>query len=150
MLINHDVGSRGFCVVPGIHKLNFRMPPGMIDGYKYGEYIVQPITKAGDVVLFSKGTVHGAMAWNDENAQRRCALYRFALAMMAYGRSYFGSDKGGGTMMTWPPKFYDRLNEAQRATLEPPCASRLDWPNKRVDGSVESTWLRDVFGMKYF
>jgi hypothetical protein len=161
MLVDHDVGSGGFCVVPGSHKSNFKMPDGMIDGRRYGEYIVQPKTKAGDVVLFSEGTVHGAMAWNDTDVQRRCALYRFAPATMAYGRSYFGGGGGGdGTSSTtsWPSKFYDGLDDAQRAVLEPPYANRLDRPNILEDGTVEITRRgdrkrrhdREVFKTKYF
>ena len=145
MLVDHDAGSGGFCVVPGSHKSNFRMPSGMVDGLAHGEYIVQPKTKAGDVVLFSEGTVHGALAWNGD-VRRRCALYRFAPATMAYGRSYFGGgggeDGGSGVPTTttmWPSGFYDGLNEAQRAVLEPPYANRIDRPNIRDDGGVEIT-----------
>ena len=36
------------------------MPKGMVDGEKYEEFVIQPATKAGDVILFSEGTVHGA------------------------------------------------------------------------------------------
>ena len=166
MLVDHGIGDGGFCVVPGSHKSNFRMPPGMIDGRTHGEYIVQPRTKAGDVVLFSEGTVHGALAWTNAYVQRRCALYRFAPATMAYGRSYLGGGGGGdddddydGTTTTrWPSKFYIGLNEAQRAVLEPPYANRLDRPNIRDDGTVEITRRSErkrqhdmkVFKTKYF
>ena len=60
MLRDHNAGDGGFCIVPGSHKSNFKMPKGMVDGEKYEEYVIQPATKAGDVVLFSEGTVHGA------------------------------------------------------------------------------------------
>jgi len=151
MLVDHDPGAGGFCVVPGSHKSNFKMPSGMIDGLSHSECIVQPATKAGDVVLFSEGTVHGAMGWTSD-VQRRCALYRFAPATMSYGRSYFGE------VCAWPSKFYDGLNDAQRSVLEPPYANRLDRPNIRTDGTVEVTTRNDrkkqhdrnVFGTKYF
>ncbi len=42
------------------------MPQGMVDGLTHAEYILQPATKAGDVVLFSEGTVHGAMGWTSD------------------------------------------------------------------------------------
>ena len=71
MLTDHNAGDGGFCVVNGSHKSNFKMPKGMVDGEKYQEFIVQPVTKAGDVVLFSEGTVHGAMAWTPTDRQRR-------------------------------------------------------------------------------
>jgi hypothetical protein len=157
MLVDHNPGDGGFCVVPGSHKSNFKMPSGMVDGLSHSEYIIQPATKAGDVVLFSEGTVHGAMGWTSET-QRRCALYRFAPATLAYGRSYFQGDAGGDNTTKWPPKFYDDLNEAQRAVLEPPYANRLDRPNIRDDGTIEITQRsgrkkqhdKDVFKTKYF
>lgn len=152
MLCDHNAGDGGFCVVPGSHKSNFKMPRGMVDGDTYQEFIRQPITKAGDVVLFSEGTVHGAMAWNSDR-QRRVCLYRFSPATNVYGRSYFGHEGGG-----WPEKMYEDLTEAQRSVLEPPYANRLDRPNILPDGSLEITTRnerkrqhdREVFGTKYF
>lgn len=154
MLVDHNPGDGGFVCVPGSHKSNFKMPPGMVDGLKHSEYIVQPPTKAGDVVLFSEGTVHGAMGWQSDQ-QRRCALYRFAPATQGYGRSYF---QAGGGDTTWPKRFYEGLSDAERAVLEPPYANRLDRPNIREDGTVEMTQRGDrkkvhdseVFKTKYF
>lgn len=131
ILTDHNYGDGGFCIVPGSHKSNFKMPNGMVDGEKYAEYIVQPATKAGDVILFSEGTVHGAMPWTPQDRQRRVCLYRFAPATNVYGRSYFGHEGGG-----WPVEMYDGLTEAQRAVLEPPYADRLDRPIIQEDGSV--------------
>jgi len=153
MLADHNPGDGGFCVVPGSHKSNFKMPKGMIDGEKYSEFIQQPATKAGDVVLFSEGTVHGALPWTCQDRQRRACLYRFAPATMSYGRSYFGHEGGG-----WPVAMYEGLTEAEKAVLEAPYANRLDRPNIQEDGSVELTQRsarkrqhdQDVFGTKYF
>lgn len=152
MLTDHNPGDGGFCVVPGSHKSNFKCPSGMVNGETHGEFIRQPATKAGDIVLFSEGTVHGAMAWTPQNRQRRACLYRFAPATSAYGRSYMGHEKG------WPTSIYDDLTDAQRAVLEPPYANRLDRPNIRDDGSTEITTRNErkklhdqqVFGTKYF
>jgi hypothetical protein len=151
MLTDHNAGDGGFCVVPGSHKSNFKMPKGMVDGEAYQEFIRQPVTKAGDVVLFSEGTVHGAMPWTADR-QRRVCLFRFSPATNVYGRSYFGH--GGG----WPTKIYEGLTEAQRAVLEPPYANRLDRPNINEDGSVTVTTRnlrkkqhdQKLFGTKYF
>jgi ectoine hydroxylase-related dioxygenase (phytanoyl-CoA dioxygenase family) len=162
ILVDHDAGDGGFCIVPGSHKSNFKMPQGMVDGELYEEFIIQPPTKAGDVILFSEGTVHGAKSWTSDR-QRRTALFRFAPATNAYGRSYFGHDDGeGGTGGGggWPRGMYETLTPAQRAVLEPPYANRLDRPN--IDNAVEGTVVmttrsarkrqhdQDVFGTKYF
>ena len=153
MLTDHNAGDGGFCVVNGSHKSNFAMPGGMVDGEKYQQFITQPVTKAGDVVLFSEGTVHGAMAWTPTDRQRRTCLYRFSPATNVYGRSYFGHEGGG-----WPTAIYEDLDEAQLSVLEPPYANRLDRPNIKDDRSVEITTRNErkkahdaaVFGTKYF
>lgn len=157
MLVDHNPGDGGFCVVPGSHKSSFPMPAGMVDGRAHAEYLAQPATRAGDVVLFSEGTVHGARAWTSA-AQRRCALYRFAPATMSYGRSYFRGDGADAAATRWPAQFYEGLDDAQRAVLEPPYANRLDRPNIREDGSVEITQRserkkqhdKEVFKTKFF
>eukprot|EP00979_Chaetoceros_neogracilis_P000463 scaffold107_cov269-Chaetoceros_neogracile.AAC.55 len=152
MLTDHDPGFGGFCVVPGSHKSNFKMPDGMVDGEKYSEFIQQPATKAGDVVLFSEGTVHGAMAWTPET-QRRVCLYRFSPGTNVYGRSYF-TENG-----KWPAKMYEDMNDAQRAVLEPPYANRLDRPEIQEDAESVKISTRnerkkkhdqEMFGTKYF
>lgn len=154
MLTDHDPGFGGFCVVPGSHKSNFKMPPGMVDGEAHSEFIQQPATKAGDVVLFSEGTVHGAMAWTAET-QRRVCLYRFSPATNVYGRSYFTNDG------KWPEKMYEDLDEAQKSVLEPPYANRLDRPEIIGNGMEAEVTIssrnptkkqhdQNLFGTKYF
>jgi ectoine hydroxylase-related dioxygenase (phytanoyl-CoA dioxygenase family) len=161
MLTDHNPGDGGFCVVPGSHKSNFKMPKGMVNGMDYKEYIQQPTTKAGDVVLFSEGTVHGALPWTPHNRQRRACLYRFAPATHAYGRSYFGHEAIGtndSVTMGWPKAMYEGLSDAQRAVLEPPYANRVNRPNIKSDGTIVITTRnerkkqhdRDVFGTSYF
>lgn len=152
VLTDHDPGFGGFCVVPGSHKSNFKMPEGMVDGEAHSEYIQQPATKAGDVVLFSEGTVHGALPWT-QDTQRRVCLYRFSPATNVYGRSYF-TENG-----KWPEKMYEGLTDAQRAVLEPPYANRLDRPEIGDDTETVSVSTRnerkkqhdrEMFGTKYF
>jgi ectoine hydroxylase-related dioxygenase (phytanoyl-CoA dioxygenase family) len=165
VLTDHNKGDGGFCIVPGSHKSHFKMPPGLVDGTTpYADTILQqPVTKAGDVILFSEGTVHGALPWTPADRQRRVCLYRFAPATNVYGRSYFGHEGSTATpdgrlSMGWPPKMYRGLTDAQRAVLEPPYANRLDRPNIQPDGSVVITTRnerkkqhdRDVFGTPYF
>ena len=77
----------------------------------------QPATKAGDVVLWSEATIHGATPWRGAH-QRRLALYRFAPANMGYGRGY----------LEYPQAQLQQMSPMQRAVLEPPYADRLDRP----------------------
>jgi ectoine hydroxylase-related dioxygenase (phytanoyl-CoA dioxygenase family) len=46
-------------------------------GADFAEHVHSPSTKAGDVVIWSEATVHGATPWRAAR-QRRIALYRFA------------------------------------------------------------------------
>lgn len=154
VLADHNAGSGGFCVVRGSHKSNLKAPTEMINGHEeYKDVIHQPITKAGDVVMFSEGTVHGALPWT-EDYQRRICLFRFAPPGCAYGRSYFEAGE-----CSWPKGLYDgELTDTQRAVLEPPYANRLDRPQAQADGSikvssrnaVKKAFDKEVFGSKYF
>jgi ectoine hydroxylase-related dioxygenase (phytanoyl-CoA dioxygenase family) len=75
-LVDVKQGDGGFVVVPGSHKANFPTPSSMIHGEDMREHVQQPTLSAGDVLLFSEGTVHGARPWLAEH-QRRMALYRY-------------------------------------------------------------------------
>lgn len=152
-LSDHGPGDGGFCVVRGSHKSNFPLPRAYADGGgDLGcDHVHQPVTRAGDVVLFSEATVHGAMPWTAEH-QRRVALYRFSPATVSYSRAYTPS---------WPAGVLDGCTPAQRAVLEPPYAGRLDRPVLSRGGDEEPDYgaprpgvkkefdLR-VFGTRYF
>jgi len=109
----------GFCIVRGSHKLNLPMPADFTNGVSdaFREHVCQPATKAGDVVLWSEATVHGATAWRGAH-QRRLALFRFGPPNMGYGRGY----------LEYPAEQLAQMTPMQRAVLEPPYANRLDRP----------------------
>ena len=148
ILSDHHEGDGGFVIVRGSHKANFPVPLDMIHDRKYSEFLYQPITKAGDVILFSEGTVHGARAWTSES-RRRIALYRLAPPTACYSKSYYPS---------WPSSMLDGMTEAQRAVLEPPYALRLERPFLEEGNSVsyhpraeyKKTFDQKVFGKASF
>ncbi|CAD7930457.1 unnamed protein product [Amoebophrya sp. A25] len=172
-------GAGGFCVVPGSHKMNFSMPEGFDDGRNeasFRECVRQPALKAGDVLLFSGATVHGALPWRAAH-ERRQALYRFSPAIFAYGRMYLGEAAEGdtaakaeeGALGFRPEKTpqrpfgldFESLTQAERAVLQPPYAVRTERPCVQIEGdevkvTVEQRTLekkqhdRDVFGTKWF
>eukprot|EP00287_Rhodomonas_sp_CCMP768_P008358 CAMPEP_0196724322 /NCGR_PEP_ID=MMETSP1091-20130531/6221_1 /TAXON_ID=302021 /ORGANISM="Rhodomonas sp., Strain CCMP768" /LENGTH=314 /DNA_ID=CAMNT_0042066431 /DNA_START=204 /DNA_END=1148 /DNA_ORIENTATION=+ len=157
-LVDHPAGSGGFVCVRGSHKANFATPSELINGEDELEgCLYQPETKAGDVVLFSEGTVHGAKAWNMDY-QRRLVIYRFAPPTVAYARSYYPA---------YPSEMTDGMTPEQLAVLEPPYNVRLDRPLvKGGEGEGEAAGKLDievrsrpetkkkfdseVFGTKYF
>jgi ectoine hydroxylase-related dioxygenase (phytanoyl-CoA dioxygenase family) len=168
-------GDGGFCIVRGSHKLNLPVPDnvahGMVDAFQEHLYQpvtpkvsagfqncfdicdnrYQPVTQAGDVVIWSEATVHGATPWKADH-QRRIALYRFSPANMGYGRGYLEID----------PARLEGMTDAQRAVLQPPYATRLERPVVAVVGSGDvQVQIRqrseekkqldmELFGTKYF
>jgi len=149
-LVDHNPGDGGFCIVRGSHKSNFRAPRDMIHGDAHRELLVETCLKAGDVVLFSEATVHGALPWQADR-QRRLALYRFAPPTMAYGRSY------ATTPPAWPSLITDEMTEAELAVLTPPYNTRLDRPLLQVEDSGEvsvssqsRTPAKKIFDKKVF
>ena len=116
-LVDHNPGDGGFCIVRGSHKLNLPVPDDFTHGVseQFKEHVYQPATKAGDVIIWSEATVHGATPWRGEH-QRRLALYRFAPPNMGYGRGYLELPEGAT----------DGMTPMQKAVLLPPYATRLE------------------------
>jgi len=155
-LCDHGPGDGGFCIVRGSHKLNFPVPADAANGLAPGfdEHLYQPQTRAGDVLIWSEATVHGATPWRGTH-QRRIALYRFSPANMGYGRGYLEID----------PEAYADMNPLQRAVVEPPYATRLERSlvtaeaaTKHPDGpapvkvrsDAKKEFDRKLFGTNYF
>lgn len=146
LLADQGPGDGGFCAVRGSHKANFAAPQSMVHGRAFEDNVTQIVGKAGDVIIFSEGTAHGALPWRAEH-QRRICLYRFAPPSVAYGRSY----------LAWPTGTLDGMDDSMRAVLEPPYAVRLDRPIPAVGGvevvsrSAEKKMFdKEVFDTSYF
>jgi len=112
-LTDHNEGSGGFCVVPGSHKINFKPSLEMMDGSDedfFSDCVVQPVTKAGDVILFSEATIHGCLPWK-ANYQRRVALYRYSPSNIAFARGYSTG---------WPDSYLNGMTKQQLSVMQPP------------------------------
>lgn len=117
-LSDTHAGEGGFTIVPGSHKANFACPRSVQSGRDYTELLQTPELKAGDAVIFSEATTHGARPWMGDR-ERRIALYRFAPATFAYGRGYLAG---------WSDEAIASMTSAEKAVLEPPYSTRLDRP----------------------
>ena len=62
-LTDTAAGDGGFVIVPGSHKANFPLPPSIQALKKHEHVLAQPALEAGDVLLFSEATTHGAVPW---------------------------------------------------------------------------------------
>jgi len=148
-LSDHPAGGGGFVVIPGSHKANFPTPTELVNGSdELADGVLhQPVTKAGDVVLFSEGTVHGARSWTAAH-ERRIAIFRFAPATCSYGRAY----------LQWPEGLTEGMTPSQQAVVQPPFATRLDRSCIEPSGEVtidqraanKRKWDEVVFENKYF
>ena len=148
-LMDSEPGEGGFCLVPGSHKGKFPLPLDFRHGDSdaFQTYIHRPVTKAGDIILFSEATVHGAVPWRpkDDTKERRLALYRFAPATVSYGRAYL-EDWGGGVI--------ENCTADEAAVLVPPYARRMD---RKIPGeelvprsAVKRAHDKEIFGTEYF
>ena len=152
-LTDTHAGEGGFCIIPGSHKAAFPCPVTVKEHKEAQQYVVQPVTRAGDVVLFTEACTHGTLAWQGERT-RRLALYRFAPANAAYGRAYLRGDE------TWPAEYTEGMTEAQRAVMAAPFHTRLDREAPAVDGvhvtvpepraGFKKGFDKSVFGTQYF
>jgi hypothetical protein len=67
--VEPDLG--GFAAVPGSHKTQYSMPPGVRTCDDTMGLVVQPAMKAGDVLFFMDGgCTHGALAWKNPIPRR--------------------------------------------------------------------------------
>ena len=74
--VNEEDG--GFACVPGSHKAQYRMPPGVQSYDDAMGLVVHPVMKAGDVLFFMDGAqTHGTLAWKSEIA-RRAILIKYS------------------------------------------------------------------------
>ena len=116
-LTDVNPGDGGLIVVPGSHKGNFPCPKAMKRYENYQDHVRQVVCKAGDAVIFTEATTHGAIPWKADH-QRRSVLTRYTAGNLAYVPAY--------PMPEW-------ANERHRTVMEPPYHSRLDRPVMKED-----------------
>jgi hypothetical protein len=72
-----EPGLGGFAAVPGSHKTQYSMPPGVRTCDDTMGLVAQPAMKAGDVLFFMDGgCTHGALAWKNP-VPRRGVLVKY-------------------------------------------------------------------------
>ena len=84
MLSDAREGDGGFWYIPGSHKANFPMPPGM-EEYKWvPDCAVQPAVRAGSAIIFTEALVHGTRQWQAQH-DRYVLFYKYLPGHMAFG-----------------------------------------------------------------
>ena len=102
-------GDGGFICVPGSHKSNFVMdiPEEVRLQERDADYVVQPVTEAGDLIIFTEALVHGTRAWTADH-ERRALLYKYSPGHSSWSRTYYR------------PEDYPDATEQQLRIMEAP------------------------------
>lgn len=103
----------GFACVPGSHKTQFSMPPGIRTCDDTMGLVVQPTMKAGDVLFFMDGgCTHGALAWKNP-IPRRGVLVKYQSKNSNWGGGVIDPQERWGDMV-------EDMTEEQFAVMRGP------------------------------
>ena len=82
-------GDGGLVVLPGSHKSEFDRPETLFDGGNLGDtapqYALNITPKAGDVVIITELTTHGALRWQAKDRKRCTLILRYTLQYLPGG-----------------------------------------------------------------
>ena len=108
-----EPGLGGFACVPGSHKTQYSMPPGIRTCDDTMGLVVQPVMKAGDVLFFMDGgCTHGALAWKNP-VPRRGVLIKYQSKNSNWGGGVIDPQERWGDMV-------EDMTEAQFAVMRGP------------------------------
>lgn len=108
-----EPGLGGFACVPGSHKTQYAMPPGIRTCDDTMGLVVQPAMKAGDVLFFMDGgCTHGALAWKNP-IPRRGVLIKYQSKNVNWGGGVIDPQDRWGDMV-------EDMTEEQFAVMRGP------------------------------
>ncbi|MCH8295629.1 phytanoyl-CoA dioxygenase family protein [Candidatus Poribacteria bacterium] len=108
-----EPGLGGFACVPGSHKTQYSLPPGVRTCDEPMGLVVQPAMKAGDVLFFMDGgCTHGALAWKNP-VTRRGVLIKYQSKNSNWGGGVIDPQQRWGDMV-------EDMTEAQFAVMRGP------------------------------
>ena len=139
--VEPDLG--GFACVPGSHKTQYSMPPGIRTCDETMGLVVQPAMKAGDVLFFMDGgCTHGALAWKNP-IPRRGVLVKYQSKNSNWGGGVIDPQERWGDMV-------EDMTEEQFAVMRGPERDGRDRTVPRLvvrDGQVHVSY--DPEGDRY-
>ena len=108
-----EPGLGGFACVPGSHKTQYPMPPGIRTCDEQMGLVVQPVMKAGDVLFFMDGgCTHGALVWKN-SIPRRGMLIKYQSKNSNWGGGVIDPQERWGDMV-------EDMTEEQFAVMRGP------------------------------
>ena len=104
-------------VIPGSHKSNFSHPDagdyGKLDRMDHLEGAIPVYLKAGDVVIFVDGLMHGGSSRTSEEGERRVTIFRYGAS---WARTRYNYE--------YSQPLLDRLTPERRKILQPVAPAR--------------------------
>jgi hypothetical protein len=108
--------------VPSYSKANYRMPVALRQSTVQGNAataptagfehaVVNPATKAGDLIIFNEACLHCTLGWTNPSTERRSLLYRYTPRYLSLAHTT--------AQLTQPDWVTEELTPAQQAVLEP-------------------------------
>ena len=138
-LRNVEPGLGGFVCVPGSHKSNYPIPPGVRTCDDHMGLVVQLSLNAGDVIVFADGaTTHGSLAWKND-LPRRGMLIKYS------SRSF---NRSGGELVHPENRWGDLvegMTDAQLAVVRGPDRDAREFNVPRLiveNGRIEVSYER--------
>ena len=112
-------------------KANYRMPVALRQSTVQGNAataptagfehaVVNPATKAGDLIIFNEACLHCTLGWTNRSTERRSLLYRYSPKYLHYASEQYATSQ---------PDWVAELTEEQQAVLEPPGMRRPEIGN---------------------
>ena len=86
-------GTGGFCVVPGSHKANFRIPKHIHEAHQDSPWVKIVEAPAGSLTLFTEALTHGTARWEGDH-ERRTLLYKYCVSSMSWGATRVTEPEG--------------------------------------------------------
>lgn len=119
-LADGAAGAGGFACVAGSHKSGFPMPVGVRTCDADLGVVIQPETKAGDVIFFMDGAqTHGTLPWTSE-VPRRSVLFKYASRTAVR----FGvSTQVAPPEIYWDEAIVEGMSAIERAVMYGPCTN---------------------------
>ena len=129
-----NAGDGGFVMVPCSHKGNVETPEDILTGKDDMGLTLQPVLKAGDLLLCAETLVHGLRPWKE--GPQRLLTYWYA------GRAAIQSN-GPDAPEAPSPEWMNELTPAERAVLHKPGYRGSD-PSPTLNTDGKTCWVEEA------
>ena len=103
-LTDVNEGDGGLGMIPGSHKMNFRLPAGVSASWSDGIVppVACPMAKAGSLIIFLEATQHGTLPWAGDG-ERRALFYRYSPKYLNFVAGTYTTEQARALVLSPPP-----------------------------------------------